>query len=130
QGRDAVLLIGDPNSPNSLLVTSGSNTVSDVVQGLTLNLTGTSDTPVSVTVEKDVESIVTNVKTFVKTINDTLDQIRDLTKFVPETGERGLLLGNNTVQQVESALYAEFVKAVNDQTLTITRPAQIGLTIG
>jgi flagellar hook-associated protein 2 len=85
---------------------------------------------VDVTVQRDIESIVTEVKTFAKTFNDALDQIHEFTKYVPETNERGILMGNNTVQQAQAALYAQFTRAVNGTGLNITRPAQIGLTIG
>src|SRR5262249_29148082 len=74
EARDAKLVIGDPSSPGSVVITSGTNTVKNVVDGLTLNLKNVSDGPVSVTVAPDIDTIVKSVSSFIDTINSGFDK--------------------------------------------------------
>ncbi len=130
EARDAKFVVGDLDSASALVVTSGSNTVKDVVQGLTLQLHGVSDDPVQVTVAPDVDQVVTSIQTFVKTFNDALDRMDDLTKFVPETNERGILLGDAAVLQVRDRLYSRLTATLNVPGAALNRLSQVGLTIG
>jgi len=126
---DATIVVGDPSSPNAIVVTSSSNTVTDVVPGLTLNLLGTSQDPVEVTVGRDVETLVTDVKTFVKTFNDTLDSIDELTQYIPETEARGILLGDSTVRRIEDRLYQAVSAFVNDGDAALKSFMDVGLRV-
>ncbi len=130
EASDATLVLGDPNSANAIVVTSSSNTVTDVVEGLTLNLVGTSDDPVQVNVSRDIESVVSDIKTFVTTYNDTLDRMDELTCYIPETEERGVLLGDSTVMRVQQRLYTGVTARVNAPDLTYTSAYDVGLSFG
>lgn len=130
EAQDAVVVVGDGRSPNPIVVTSSSNNVTGIVDGLTLNLTGTSRQPVQVKVEQDVEQVVTDIKTFVKTFNDAVDRIQDLTKFVPETNEKGILLGDHTVLRVRDQLYSAVTQSARLDGATLRTLGQVGLTVG
>ena len=129
EASDAVVVIGDPNSSNGLLVTSSSNTLTDVVEGLTINLLGTSDDPVQVTVTRDRESVVSDLKTFITTFNDTMDRVNELTRYIPESEERGILLGDHTIRQIESRIFNVVGMSVSDQDLAFTRLSSVGVMI-
>lgn len=128
--RDAVVAVDDGSSPNPIIVSSSSNSVSGIIDGLTLNLTAASTRPVTVTVEEDLDKVVADISTFVKAFNETMDRIDELTKYIPETGERGLLLGDHTVQRVSSQLYSEVTRMVKGDGLKFKSLSQIGITIG
>jgi flagellar hook-associated protein 2 len=128
QARDAVLVVGGGDSADPIVVTSSSNTITDVVEGVTLNLLGTSNSPVTVQVDRDIESVVTDIGTFVKTFNDAMDRIAELTKFIPETETKGILLGDSTVQRIQSRLYAQVNRALGGDA-ALQRLSQIGVTL-
>lgn len=129
EARDAVIVAGDPNSPNALVMASGSNTIKNAVQGLTLNVTRPSDVPVTVDVASDIESVVSGIKSFVDAFNGLVDKIADLTKYVPQTGEKGILLGDNTVLRVRDEVYRVLMGSVNDRGLRYTNLTQVGLRL-
>ncbi len=87
---------------DNLTVTRDTNNVSDVVQGLTLNLqkVGTS----TVTVTKDTESVKSSVMGIQTAFNDVIDYIRTNSSFDDETFRSGPLFGDQTASQVESTL--------------------------
>jgi len=103
--RDAVLLYGQ-SLPGStpMVVTSTTNHVTDLVEGLTLDLTGVSDTPVTVSVSSNDEAVITQVQNFVDTWNEAMDFIQQATAFNPDTQEAGPLLGDFAAQRVEGML--------------------------
>jgi flagellar hook-associated protein 2 len=104
EARDAVLMLGGESAANGVLITSASNTVSNVATGVTINLLSPSDDTVTVTVEKDVDALVSDLKTFVQTYNDVIDRMAQQTSYNAETEERGILLGESTVSTVQSRL--------------------------
>lgn len=129
EAKDAVVVIGDPNSPNAVVMASSKNEVTNAVQGLTLNLTRTNDVPVTVNVVNDIETVIAGLNGFVESFNSFVEKVGDLTKYVPQTGERGLLLGDGTTLQIRDEVYRVLMSRVNDSSLKITSMTQIGLTL-
>ena len=104
KGEDAKVFFGD-DPESGLLITSSSNTLNGVVQGVTIDLLAASEEPVQLTVERDVEGVIDAVKQFVTTFNDVIGAIGKYDFYDTETEEKGVLLGNGTTSQVEAALY-------------------------
>jgi flagellar hook-associated protein 2 len=98
EGEDALLL------SNSLLIRSSSNSVTDVVKGSTLELHSVSDEDIEVTVENDVDGIVAQMQNFVEAYNTAMETIDTLTRFDPDTLERGLLFSDSTVSNIKRQL--------------------------
>jgi len=105
EGRDAKVFFGADEPEDGFLITSASNTLDDVIQGVTIDLLDVSDDPVTVTISRDTESIVEAVKQFVTTFNDVIGRIDDYDYYDVDTEQKGVLLGNATVANVRSALY-------------------------
>ena len=95
-------LDGWPVASNSWL-SRQSNSISDLVPGVTLSLKGTG-TNILVTATNDEAAIIQNVHTFVDQVNQVLSQIRDLTKVDAKTNTGSLLTGNYGVQIIGSTL--------------------------
>lgn len=104
KGDDAKVFFGD-DEESGLLVTSSTNTLRGVVQGVTIDLLQASDEPVELTIERDTEGIVEAVQQFVTTFNDVIGAINKYDFYDVDSEEKGVLLGNGTTSQVESALY-------------------------
>ena len=129
KASDATVVLGDPGSPNAVVITSSSNTLTDIVPGMTLELHGVSDQPVTITVDRDVETVVTNVTTFVDAFNTAMEQIDELTRYNAETEQKGILLGDNTIRQIQSQLFNAVTAAVGGEDTTYKRLSQLGIMV-
>lgn len=129
QGRDAVVLYGSNDPAEAILITSQTNTLNDTVQGLTIDLKGTSDQPVQITVTRDDDAAVSAVTSLVEGFNGVLDTIDKYDTYNAETEERGLLLGDSTIGTIRNRLFSivnNRVAGVGGQYEFLT---QVGLTV-
>lgn len=87
---------------NGVEVTRSTNTIDDVVDGLTFNLTeeGTS----TVKVEQDTAAVADRVQAFVDKFNTLQSTISDLSSFNTESGEGSILTGDSTVRNIQNQL--------------------------
>lgn len=108
-------------------VVKASNTVTDAIEGITLNLLGTSnDEPVNLAVASDQAKIKESVTAFVDAYNKVMDTLKTLTKY-DETGKSsGKLLGDATARNVTAQLKSVISKTV-DTGGTITSLTDIGV---
>ncbi|WP_265966143.1 flagellar filament capping protein FliD [Microbulbifer thermotolerans] len=87
---------------NGIDITSQGNRVEDAIQGVTLDLEETGS--VSLEITRDTSAIEGKIKGFVSAYNNLQDTISSLTSYDQESGTAGVLIGNYTVQSVESRL--------------------------
>ncbi|MBN1492218.1 MAG: flagellar filament capping protein FliD, partial [Phycisphaerae bacterium] len=112
EAKDAMVFFGPADSPNSIRLISSTNTLTGFVKGVTVNLTGTSDKAVEVTVAKDVDKLVNDAKVFVETFNDVIDRINALTKYDETSNTRGLLMSDSAVNTIRDRLYRMITSSV------------------
>ncbi|HVP20090.1 MAG TPA: flagellar filament capping protein FliD [Spirochaetia bacterium] len=98
QAGDSVL------SVDGVDVTRPSNTVDDVIAGVTLNLKASSETPVTLTVKHDVEGIKKQVMDLVGSYNRTITQIDVLTRRDPAVIEDATYLGDDEKKKAQQDL--------------------------
>ena len=95
---------------NGLSVTRSSNTVDDLLKGITFNFTEETASAATVKVERDSGTVASRVKDLVDKYNALQSLIAETTKYDPEKQEGGVLLGESAVrgvaQQTRSVLYA------------------------
>ncbi|MFN2343156.1 MAG: flagellar filament capping protein FliD, partial [Desulfonatronovibrio sp.] len=77
------------------------NSISDVIEGLTFNLYSTGSA--RITVENDNEAIKEQIYSFVDQVNEVLTMINEQTK-VDDSGQGSILTGNYGLQMVKSRL--------------------------
>lgn len=130
EARDAVVFYGAADSPTSMPIVSSSNTLTNFLDGVTLNLSGTSSGPVTVTVARDTDQIVSDMNTFIKTFNDVISRIDDLTKYDQTTNTAGILLGDGTVYTLQNRLYSMMTMSVAGADPLFSRLSSIGLSVG
>lgn len=121
RAQDARVLLS-----GGVMVTSASNTITELVPGLTLTLTGTSDSPVEVTVARDVDKLVESLKGLVSSFNAALDRISQLGRYDPETQTRGVLLGDGSLLTIESRLRRFATQRAEGQ---LSQLSQVGLRL-
>src|SRR5206468_6343153 len=82
---------------DGLLVTKPSNTVTDAIKGVTLNLVKTNvGAPVTVTVNKDSDTIKKNVQGFIDAYNKIASTIDNLTAYNTSTKTGAILKGDSS----------------------------------
>lgn len=130
EARDAVVQFGESETGNAITVTSSSNVITDAVPGLTLELLRVSDAPVKVEVSTNIDSVVAEMQRFVTSYNTAISRMDELTDFDLETQQRGVLLGDNTVNRVRDRLYSLLLSRSSDSRLAFKSFYELGLTVG
>lgn len=87
---------------NGVLVTRPTNTIENVVDGLTFNLTEVGRSTVKV--EQDTAKVAERVQAFVDKFNELQGTIRELSSFDSETGQGSILTGDSTVRNIQNQL--------------------------
>jgi len=127
--QDALLTFG--SGAGAVTVTRGSNTITDVIPGVTLSLLATqTESPVSVTVTRDVSAISEMIDDFVTAYNDLVDFINQQSDYDAETGETGTLFGEYRL----SALHNELVSVIGNPVEGVDSGwsllSQVGIRLG
>jgi flagellar hook-associated protein 2 len=106
QGQDAaVFLGGSGGSSQPLLVTSSTNQLTNVINGVTINLNSASSSPVTLNVSLDPTQVESDLANFVQQFNTLVSEIGTYTTFNTNTNQGALLLGDQTTQEIQSILY-------------------------
>ena len=113
---------------DGITVTKASNTITDVVEGVTLNLlTTSSGASVNLAVASNQEAVKTSVTAFVDAYNKLDTTLRNLTKYDSTGKASGVLLGDSTARSVMSQIKAVMTKAIAT-TGSFTTLGQIGVS--
>lgn len=109
-------------------VTSASNTVTDALSGVTLNLLTTTTTPAQVTMAVDNTAITAKIQAFQTAYNQMNTDLKSLTAYDATSKSGGPLLGDSTTTGIQSMLRS-LIGASGPATSTIGRLSDLGLQI-
>ena len=105
QARDALLVLGQVNAAgSSVLISSNSNQFTNVVPGVSLEIKGTSNQTVTVSVEKTDTNLVATVRAMVERYNSFRQKLDKYTAYDAETDTRSALTGDSTALRLETEL--------------------------
>jgi len=113
---------------NGLDITSASNTLTDVADGMTIKLLKKSEAPIDLSVTQDTESMKTAVNDFVKAYNDLSSFIKTQTKYDPDAKTAGKLQGDRTVIGLQAQM-REILRGVNTSPTTMRTLSDAGLEV-
>jgi len=113
---------------DGLTLTRSSNSVDDVISGVTLDLKDVTTSAETISVSLNTSSVKSSVNTFVDKYNDLMTTMDELSKFDPTTGERSVLLGDATLRAVEFSLRNELSNTVSGISGTFNSLSAIGIT--
>lgn len=130
EAQDAVVFFGGAGAADPIVLTSSTNTLTGVLENVTIDLVGTSNAPVELSVSRDIDRIVSDLNTFVSNYNSVLDSLDENTRFDAETGDRGVLFGDNTVDVVRSRLRNVVTARVPEAPAGLDRLVLIGVKSG
>lgn len=118
--KDAVIKV------DGVTITKATNTITDAIQGVTLNLAklGTS----AVALSKDTSAIQTSIETFVKAFNDVTQAISDATAYDATNKTGGTLIGDSTVRAIRQSLRSIFNTPVEGASKGAATLADIGIS--
>ncbi len=113
---------------NGLGVTSESNTLNSVVDGLSLTLKQVSSTPVTVDVTKDTESMNKGITAFMTAYNDVVSTIRVQSMYDPSSKTGGPLQGDTTARGLLMQM-RNLVSSTTSASSVFSRLPDIGIDI-
>ena len=105
QARDALLVLGDVDAAGSnVLISSNTNKFKDVVPGVSLDIRGTSNQTVTISVQKTDTNLIATVLATVENYNRFRDTLSNYTAYDAETDTRAVLTGDSTALRLETEL--------------------------
>lgn len=107
---------------DGLTVTRSSNTLTDVISGVTLTLKGVGG-PATVEVKRDEDKVVNAVKSFVDAYNNVVNDIRS------RTGKGGRMQGDTTLVGLEIRLRQMVTSEVSGLTTQYKAVWQVGVSV-
>lgn len=128
RAQDATVVIGDDPANGGAVVRSASNTIVNLVPGLTLTLHDASDAAVTVTVDADLDPVVAAVRGFVDDYNALVGRIGELTQYDAQAQVGGPLFGDATVASVQGRL-ARIVTSRYGGGGAIARLSDVGVRV-
>ena len=122
--KDAVIKV------DNVTITKQSNTITDAIQGVTLNLTKESAAGVStkLTLTRDTASVQSAIQAFVKAFNDANKAIVDATAFNTATGKGAVLNGDSTARSIQTQVRGIFSAAVPGAPAGSSVLSDVGIT--
>jgi flagellar hook-associated protein 2 len=109
---------------------SASNTVADVISGVTLNLLGTTTgtSGATLSVSNDTSTIVSNIQAFVAGYNTLLSTFSSLGGYDSATATAGPMMGSALLSNIQSQTNEALYNIVNTGSSVYNSLASIGIT--
>ncbi len=121
--KDAVIEVGN------LTLVKSSNTITDAIQGVTLDLSkADASETIDVVVTAETSSIKSLVDGFISSYNDAIEYLNDQLSFDPDLGEANPLLGDITTSTMQRQLQDLITSRVPGASTSVNSLAAIGIT--
>lgn len=105
EARDALLVLGGVGAAGSnVLISSNTNKFTNVIPGVSLEIKGSSNQAVTVSVEKTDVDLIATVQATVENYNRFRDRLGEYTAYDAETDTRSVLTGDSTALRLETEL--------------------------
>jgi flagellar hook-associated protein 2 len=118
---------------DGIYMTKSSNTISDIIEGVTLDLmSADGDTTVTVTVSNDTAAVQAQISDFVNAYNSLMTTIQAATAYNEDEEVAQPLLGDSTVASIRSSMQtviSSMVQGLSDDAMLFSL-AEIGINIG
>lgn len=121
---------------NGVDYTSNTNTITDILPGVTITLkkggTGDPVVPVttSITIDQNLDAAISAVEEWVKAYNATTDLLKEATKYDADAKKKGLLQGEELARSILINLRDMISRTVTGLPSDLNRLSQVGITSG
>lgn len=126
--QDASVFYGGNTSGKTLMVHSSSNTLTNVISNVSVDLVSASSNPVTVTVTQNIDGVVKAMNDLVTNYNATADQITTYTAWDSDTETGGVLMGDSTTLEIQSKM-STIINSVNKTSGTYKTMMSVGFSI-
>ena len=127
--QDSEVVLGSTDAgagTTGITISRSSNTLTDVVEGLTLNLQAVdANNPVTITVTQDNGAVKEAISEFVKGYNEIVTFVNERTFYNTETKDRGIFVGESFARTVLDRVRESVFSQIGELT-TYTGASQIG----
>lgn len=128
--RDAVVTVGQSGGGSAMLVTNSTNTLKNVIPGVTINLLSESDSDITVTTDQDIDSMVKAMQEFADAYNEAQGIIDKNISYNQESNARGPLLGDPTVSMIRTRLHSAVSRSFEGVDARVNRLSAVGIRLG
>jgi len=115
-------------SVNRIEMTRSTNTLTDAISGITLNLLKEGGTT-RLTVANNTGTITSAVNAFVKAYNDAVGGIKQMTAYDAANKKASVLTGDSTARSIQSQLSSLVSTSISGIAGGISRLSDIGITV-
>jgi flagellar hook-associated protein 2 len=112
---------------NGVNITKSSNSVSDVIPGVTFTLKAKTAGAVDLTVDKDIDSIISSLNDFVSAYNSVNAYINSQFAYDSTNKKAGLLSGDSTLRNIQSNLQNQITQSITNRFTNYSVAGQVGL---
>lgn len=127
QGLDAEITIGSGGS--GLTLSRSTNTITDLLPGVSIELAETTTSAVTVATRRDTEAAATAITELITEVNTTLTTIADLTRYSPESDTSGPLAGDATARSLALDLRSAISGFVNSGSSDYAVASSVGISL-
>lgn len=117
-------------SINGITVERSGNTISDLIEGVTITLKqADAGNPFELVVARDSSTVTANVKDFVKQYNALTDALKSLAGYNSATKQGGILQGDSLTRQMQGRVRAFMHRQFGDSSQEVRRLSDLGLSV-
>ncbi|MCE9549421.1 MAG: flagellar filament capping protein FliD [Betaproteobacteria bacterium] len=113
---------------NGVTVSKNSNTVFDVIPGVTLTLNKITASTASLSIARDTSTVSNSISGFVKAYNELSTALTTISAYNPATKTGALLQGDSTVRTLQSQLRVALSTAITGTSGALTTLSQVGVS--
>lgn len=124
EAKDAIIIIDGQTATRS------SNTINDVIEGLTLHINQTNvGSEVQVKVDLDNDAIQEDIQDFISKYNSLMKVIEGLNKVTPENSQNGPMVGDSLLRNLTSQLRTILGEPVTSVPAEVNSLNMVGISI-
>ncbi len=127
--QDAEVRLGATELGGGLLVTSPTNVLDDVIEGVKLNLLSIDEKPVTISIKGDTEKALAGIKEFAAAYNEMLNFFGEVSKYDKDADAAAPLQGDRNLPRIQSETAQIFIDTVSGLDTDSNMLFNIGLKI-
>ncbi len=128
QAADAQIRLGD--AINGIVISRPTNTITGVIEGVTLDLKTVSTEPVTFSIERDTDAAKTAIVDLVNSANGVLDEIDKQTAYDADNNRASPLTNDSTARDLTLGLRNVLGETFASGTSSIRSIGDIGISLG
>ncbi|GAB4115196.1 MAG: hypothetical protein Fur0026_00690 [Sideroxydans sp.] len=113
---------------NGIAISKATNTITDAIPGVTVNLNKITTATTSITVAADTSSITSAVTGFVKAYNDVTTTLKNVSAYNPAAKQGAILQGDSTIRTLQNQLHNLLTSSISGVSGSYSNLSSIGVS--